>query len=300
MNRRIFMKRSGGGTLGVLLGMGVIPSVTKRLYAQDVSGEPGISGHLVGVTPTDIDTRLITMTDSRQISGGTLTTDLSIQFPDTAHDRCVREICVEIVSNMRWEKTVNGKLYHITFHTYQRRYHRCIDGVIMARQGRGRIWVTNGSGTTPDGQNQSSGIPTANDGSQLTYPGTTTPVVANGGIHETGQSNGGPHPLGRPKSYVFVPDKIVGVPVGQTGIVGGVISYTVHCCWGASPGSTLYDPQWDLDAVPDTVPPLLPPPRSLYGPKEFPVQQGESGQEDLEPIPPPEEDFVGPMWDWDE
>lgn len=121
ISRRIFVKRTGGTTLGAALGLGLIPSLTRKLHAEDTSSPPPSPGVRVLWSTNKI-------SDSWSVGGGTLTLTIT-QSASVAPDTCVPSLRVTVIRNSNYVKTVGDKSYVGNHAITDHYYWRCEEGV---------------------------------------------------------------------------------------------------------------------------------------------------------------------------
>lgn len=118
-SRRTFVKRTGAATLGSALGLGLLPSLTRKLYAVDSStASSGIAAYLTSpVVPVNF-----------SVGGGLLTLTIT-QSCTAASGTCVNSLCVTVKRNAKYTKTVSGKNYVGDITRTDSLYWRCESGV---------------------------------------------------------------------------------------------------------------------------------------------------------------------------
>jgi hypothetical protein len=121
--RRSFVKRSGSATLGAALGLGLLPSLTRKLHAGDTStcGGGGTSGSiqvLLGDLPKPV---------SQSYRGGVLSLSLAVTL-SAAPAACVPSILVTVRRTARYDKSVNGSSYVGLITRTDLLYWRCQNG----------------------------------------------------------------------------------------------------------------------------------------------------------------------------
>lgn len=118
--RRNFVKRTGAATIGSALGLGLLPSLTRRLHALDSST---LLAQGVEVLYSNKST-----TDSWAVQGGTLTITQTITA-SAALGACVSSLGVTRKRSYHYIRVKNGKTYvGLTSHT-DNQYYRCEGGV---------------------------------------------------------------------------------------------------------------------------------------------------------------------------
>ena len=100
--RRSFVKRSGSATLSAALGLGLLPSLTRKLHAADSSNLTGIKAN----APQGLN---VTTTKTLE-SGGTLELELN-QVLSAPAGLCVLSIRVTQTYRVKLKKTLNGVTY---------------------------------------------------------------------------------------------------------------------------------------------------------------------------------------------
>jgi len=119
ISRRTFVKRSGAATLGGALGLGILPSLTRRLHASDTSTQAGSGVEILYSSVTDL--------ASYKVNGGNLT--ISQVLASTAvPGSCVPSLKATRSYVFDYTKVVNGLTYnaHVTLEVH--RYYSCVNG----------------------------------------------------------------------------------------------------------------------------------------------------------------------------
>ena len=119
LSRRSFVKRTGAATIGSALGLGLLPSLTRKLYAVDSStASSGVAAYITSpVVPVTV-----------PVNGGLLTLTIT-QSCTAAPGVCVNSLCVTVKRNARFTKTVSGKNYVGDITRTDSLYWRCESGV---------------------------------------------------------------------------------------------------------------------------------------------------------------------------
>jgi hypothetical protein len=130
LNRRSFIKRTGGATLGTALGLGLIPSVTNRLRAADTSTTgvkcntsppPPASG---SPPPAPV---ISTSSPALAYAGGQITTGLDVTVPPT--NSCVSSLRIDYSRWIRFDYP--GRAPQIMTETWSITW-ACVGGVPTA------------------------------------------------------------------------------------------------------------------------------------------------------------------------
>jgi hypothetical protein len=120
ITRRTFVKRSGAATLGSALGLGVLPSLTRRLHAEDTSLESSQGVAILFKTANDVSVF--------SVNGGLLTVS-QVLTVSTASGLCVPSLKTTRAYDFNYSKTVDGVVYTGKAAGVVHRYYKCIDGV---------------------------------------------------------------------------------------------------------------------------------------------------------------------------
>jgi hypothetical protein len=124
ISRRIFVKRTGASSLGAALGLGLIPSLTRKLHAEDTSAPPPpppVPGVLVLWTTNQIN-------DSWTVGGGTLTLSIT-QSASAPLNTCTGVLRITVVRAATYLKTIGAKTYVGNHSITDHYYWRCESGV---------------------------------------------------------------------------------------------------------------------------------------------------------------------------
>jgi hypothetical protein len=119
--RRSFVKRTGAATLGTALGLGLLPSLTRKLHATDSSENMPPMGVRLYLAADPQPTQY-------QYGGGTLTLSIT-QTASVAAGVCAPSILLTIVRKAVFVKTVNGSTYTGEMKRTDTVYWCCINGV---------------------------------------------------------------------------------------------------------------------------------------------------------------------------
>jgi hypothetical protein len=142
ITRRSFVKRSGAATLGSALGLGVLPSLTRRLHAQDTSLESSQGVTILFKTASDL--------SAYSVNGGQLTIK-QVLTVSTAAGLCVPSLKATRTYDYKFTKVVNNLEYTGIASAVVHRYYKCINGVptITYAYGTnlGPVGISNGKST---------------------------------------------------------------------------------------------------------------------------------------------------------
>ncbi len=120
ITRRTFVKRSGAATLGSALGLGILPSLTRRLHAEDTStsSDAGVSAQYTSIYDLA----------PFEVNGGTLTVEQKLKVSAPAY-ACVSSLQVVRAYTFNYIKTVSGVVYRASAFGEMKRYYKCINGI---------------------------------------------------------------------------------------------------------------------------------------------------------------------------
>jgi len=121
--RRVFIKRGGAATLGSVLGLGLLPSLTRKLHATDQSGGESTQVKLTYAQPAK--------KQSWQYMGGTLT--LTIQLVSSPESGvCSGTAVMSVARTAIYTKASSRVTYTASFSEIANVTWQCIGGVATA------------------------------------------------------------------------------------------------------------------------------------------------------------------------
>lgn len=120
--RRVFLKRSGTATLGSVLGLGLLPSLTRKLHATDESGDP---------TEARLTCDLDTLSQSWAYMGGTLSLSIVLS-PSLGSGVCGSAPVMTVTRTATYVKETKVVTYSAAFSEVSDVTWQCIGGVVTA------------------------------------------------------------------------------------------------------------------------------------------------------------------------
>lgn len=120
--RRVFIKKSGAATLGSVLGLGLLPSLTRRLHATDQSG--GLTNIKLSYTQTSL-------SQSWGYLGGTLT--LKIQLSSSpGNGVCSGSAVMSVTRTATYTKSLPKVTWSASYSEISNIIWQCVGGVATA------------------------------------------------------------------------------------------------------------------------------------------------------------------------
>lgn len=125
VTRRVFIKRGGAATLGSALGLGLLPSLTRKLHATDQSGD---------VTNCKLNHPLLPLSEDYAVMGGVLTMSITLAA-SSGNGVCSGSAVMNVMRSATYTRKLLPRLawsYTATFREISNVTWQCLGGVPTA------------------------------------------------------------------------------------------------------------------------------------------------------------------------